>query len=651
MKQKLNYCKVETNDKKKNKQRDRISEYFKIKIKNINKKTTEINNSHIFSPTINITNKKYFIFEPLKNDYTYSRQKRYLKRIEGNKEIKNLSLKNNLNDDILEKPKIKVKVNTIYSSNNVSSSENLSKTIHFKSHKMSPGKKNNKTLIFNYSCIDNRINRIFKNKKNPLKFIKKSFDSSEVHSNHKNKNSLHKNNFNMTAEKSFKSLYNKLENTMNSSINSNKYLISNYKDNKKDRNLCELKRLHKNKIRERLSNHEMLENLSNLKINKTNNKNIYTIDENENINNNYLTNKDFKYSSSLKSLDINNLEFSKLKKVIKETNKINDISINYNKKNSVQNPLYNGIKNTYQKKLVKRNIMKGENKNNKNNNKNINNKNNKNNNNKNNINNNINNNEINNKIYKLENLKTRDDYSNEKKKKDNKYNSPIKIYKSSSFSIYKLFNNRFNGNDNKLNFKNSLNSNLYENMDKKNYHKYSNSYLTNNNNKEETKSQTEHILDNYFSSTSNTFYYNKSNNSLVSQKKMTTNNSELKLKNIITSIDYRNTITDKKSDLSNKMKLNKINKNIVLYEIDKSGKINYKIREMKNSVEKIVRETSLSMKKNRKSIEISPKRDDELGLSSIYVKKNQGTVLRKNKIHKKCELYWTNSNFFSTKII
>ena len=77
MKQKLNYCKVETNDKKKNKQRDRISEYFKIKIKNINKKTTEINNSHIFSPTININNKKYFIFEPLKNDYTYSRQKRY----------------------------------------------------------------------------------------------------------------------------------------------------------------------------------------------------------------------------------------------------------------------------------------------------------------------------------------------------------------------------------------------------------------------------------------------------------------------------------------------------------------------------------------------------------------------------------------------
>ena len=79
-------------------------------------------------------------------------------------------------------------------------------------------------------------------------------------------------------------------------------------------------------------------------------------------------------------------------------------------------------------------------------------------------------------------------------------------------------------------------------------------------------------------------------------------------------------------------------KNGLLYEYDKEGKINCKIREMKNSVEKIIRENSNSKFKKSNIIEDSPKKQKK-GIISLYVKKNQGTILRKNKNKNKIEFY------------
>ena len=86
-----------------------------------------------------------------------------------------------------------------------------------------------------------------------------------------------------------------------------------------------------------------------------------------------------------------------------------------------------------------------------------------------------------------------------------------------------------------------------------------------------------------------------------------------KLKNVITSIEYNHRNSNNISD-----------KNIILSEVDQNGKINnIKIRQMKNTIEKILKETSLDKKKI-----ISPQKWND---SITYVKKNQGTHLKKIK--------------------
>ena len=86
-----------------------------------------------------------------------------------------------------------------------------------------------------------------------------------------------------------------------------------------------------------------------------------------------------------------------------------------------------------------------------------------------------------------------------------------------------------------------------------------------------------------------------------------------KLKNVITSIEYNHRNSNNISD-----------KNIILSEVDQNGKINnIKIRQMKNSIEKVLKETSLDKKKI-----ISPQKWND---SITYVKKNQGTHLKKMK--------------------
>ena len=83
------------------------------------------------------------------------------------------------------------------------------------------------------------------------------------------------------------------------------------------------------------------------------------------------------------------------------------------------------------------------------------------------------------------------------------------------------------------------------------------------------------------------------------------------MKNVITSIEY-----------SQRNSNNIPDKNIILSEVDQNGKINnIKIRQMKNSIEKVLKETSLDKKKI-----ISPQKWND---SITYVKKNQGTHLKK----------------------
>ncbi len=103
-------------------------------------------------------------------------------------------------------------------------------------------------------------------------------------------------------------------------------------------------------------------------------------------------------------------------------------------------------------------------------------------------------------------------------------------------------------------------------------------------------------------------------------------------------------VEEKKEDNNNnnETKDNNNNKKIILYEFDKNGNINYKIKQMKNSVEKIIREKS-NLKLNKTSIYnygISSNSHDK-GVNSLYVKKNQGTVLRKTK---------NKMNFYNPKV-
>ena len=103
--------------------------------------------------------------------------------------------------------------------------------------------------------------------------------------------------------------------------------------------------------------------------------------------------------------------------------------------------------------------------------------------------------------------------------------------------------------------------------------------------------------------------YNKNKKPIISCG----NSKSKKLKNVITSIEY-----------SHQNSYNNINKNIILSEVDQNGKINnIRIKQLKNSIEKILKETS----KEKKKI-ISPRKWND---SITYVKKNQGTHLKKLK--------------------
>ena len=102
----------------------------------------------------------------------------------------------------------------------------------------------------------------------------------------------------------------------------------------------------------------------------------------------------------------------------------------------------------------------------------------------------------------------------------------------------------------------------------------------------------------------------------INKKKLMLNNSgNKKLKNVVTSIEFRNSRNNIGRDFDDK--------NIILSEVDNEGRLNIKVKEMKTSIEKVIRENS-----NQKNYYMkTPQKTSDIK----YVKKNQGTHISKNK--------------------
>ena len=97
-----------------------------------------------------------------------------------------------------------------------------------------------------------------------------------------------------------------------------------------------------------------------------------------------------------------------------------------------------------------------------------------------------------------------------------------------------------------------------------------------------------------------------------------------KLKNVITSIQFRN--------IKDQIRNNELNdKDIILSEFDNNGKVNIKIKKLNKSIEKVLRENSTKKVNNVNKIYQSktPKFRNEV---LTYIKKNKGTQISKNQI-------------------
>ena len=629
MKKKLNHFKAKINDNKIKIIHRNNHDDNKLKIKRTNKISSQsINNNNILNPSTNIKKNNNYNVISLKGDLAFSRQNRYYNKINYGDNINYSSFKNNLKEgnNMIEKPKIKIKINNKKSSKiNAISSYVHKRAINSNLNKINQIDKNDKALIFNNSCLDNIAKAYKKNRRNinTLSLIQNSFDSTKK--NVKNKNMSFIDNCNESYDKKMKILTNTIDNLINvrnniknqyyskenaKILNTNENFMNTKAINKyNEKNyLYESKKYKNNNLKKNNNKYEIF-NLLNLKLNNIDNS-ISSLEEYNHMAPVSLTQKNVNHSNSMKEFDNEKSIFHKsIRRNLKNNN-------NYSSLYSSPNYLF---QTTYQRKLVKNNSIK------------------------------MSDNETINRPSKLENLITREDcknnnffnYTNNINSSfhNYKYNSFKTLSKSNSFKMSRIPDNRLVKIENMNN--NKINSNFYS-IDNKYCHRYSNCYLSTNYNKEkdETKYTSEQVSDNNYSTTTS-FYYNKNNNNLLNNhKKIPLNNSELHLKNIITSIDYRNS-NPNMNNSNNRFKNNNINKNIVLYELDKYGKLNYKVREMTNNMEKIIREASNSRNK-KKLIKISPNIEQEQ-FTSIYVKKNQGTVLRKNKDNKNNKYYEVSS--------
>ena len=110
----------------------------------------------------------------------------------------------------------------------------------------------------------------------------------------------------------------------------------------------------------------------------------------------------------------------------------------------------------------------------------------------------------------------------------------------------------------------------------------------------------------------------------INKKKLLLNNSgNKKLRNVVTSIEFKNSRNNFGRDLDDK--------NVILSEVDNDGRLNIKVKEMKTSIEKVIRENS-----NQKNCYYmkTPQKPSDIK----YVKKNQGTHISKNNTYNTIKL-------------
>ena len=643
-------------------------------------------NMKLFIPAklSNIQKLREYVKPPKKDISNKSNEEKTFDTMQNNNnydDLINYNTINELNEDILfERPKVKIKIYSTKHNNknrNTISSEKNNNPIKYKIHRIKPKNlKCSEKTIFSPSQSNTIINLNNINY-NLLNSIQNSFDSSETNVSRKKKDYSSINYYyNLMQEKNLNTLNNKIEHLISNSFintetsnnnifdtNNNENLNININENIYNKNIFfnnnkpnyNKKIIYKKKLERRKSKYSgtfsdltFLEKESNKgDINKYNYNNRNKI--NKNITINTLPNNkryeliSYDYQTPNKSEFSNKtVEFDKINYYNKNSyivlptftslsreNKNNKdyIKIENNNKNNL---ILNDIKaetinfietdkneKFYRKKnnTVFRNKKSFDYKSTKNSSSNILNKkikynyNKRNNNNKGNDKNNIN-------YYIKNNLNININENNKNISNNNINNNKIvnKIIKN------KNNNNNILGNFNYIKDSNIIYSSNTHNVSKKSIPICFNNdiFNENNNNKQNY---------NYNYDFSNDIIYKplkrlEDKNELLNKKKTIKNNpKQKKLKNVITSIQYRNN----KSSIRNNNELK--DKNIILSEYDKNGKINIKVKKLNKSIEKILRENSTQKARTIYYLKSPIFQGDVL----TYVKKNQGTHISKNK--------------------
>ena len=579
-----------------------------------NRDMLEFKKIYILSPTINIANKQCYIFEPLKTNISNDSIQVKLHN-KSNDKSDRYKISDGA-DKLSQRSRIKVRLKSI----NLTKRKNLSSDKRNNNKKITEKKEvtpidpqRDRIIALNNNS-NTSINEINQNNNNSIKNVNSSsniFNSIQQNFQATKNNLLYNDineaclKYNKSNDKSFKLLPNQFKEIK--SIGNNRR-ITRYYYNKNNRCFYQINNYNKNTY-----TNQFLDDITFSKINTL--KNIEIANNNKDIDkigiiNNLTERNKLINSNSMKSLDE---DLNDISKILKKNIKNYDL-------NSMASPRGNKFQNTYRKKLIRRK-NRGIDK------------------------------TINNRNDVILD-KSETSYRNNNNESNNTSNHKIKmknmiIYRNivNNCSLNNIMNsNDFNATEifNKSNEKEAmkkkilLKKKLSFSISNNNLYSNNNYYNTNKEEKDDTKDLTDiKITSDKNYSTTNSFYNNNNNNNNNLNKNVIVSNQlKHKLKNLITSIDYMKENNENNDD--KKLKINNNLKNIILYEVDDEGRVNYRVKKMENSVEKVVRDNS-EIKRNSKINDIIPKVNNNI--ISLYVKKNQGTVLRKFKGNNKIEFY------------
>ena len=630
---------------------------------------------HLLSPPKFSNNQKICAYiKPLKKELSknISREKELYKI--ANPKLYEDNINYNTLDDInenkylLQRPKVNIRINSSKHNKNTISSEKNNNPIKYKIHRLKP-----QNLKFQENSIispSKSISSVNCNKINYkiLNSIQNSFDSSETNASRKNRDYSSLNYYyNIIQEKSLNILNNNIENIINGNFYANDLNTTTKK----------YSYLNKNNNKKKIKQHENKSN-KNIKCNKIKlyNKIIYkkkiqgiknnfsgtfsdlTLLEkdkftDENYNSKYVSdnNKKLNFLTNNKTYDLITYNYETPSKTgfisnnIKEYEEMNSIK----KNSSIFLPT---LSYPEPKITLKKDYIRIEN-----------------------YNNNLmlNDNNKSDTINFIDGIEQYFNIDYIKKEKNKNYNTNCnslltskKLYnfntpKNSTITI--SINN--NKSKNKINNRNYIIKNNYNNKLKKALNSNNNNNINNKQNKNipkninknvkmnhslgysnsitdyntiNTINSSESKIENYFNNDINnkkkqnlTIYedYIKPNNFNLNRKKFFNYKNDIltpvdivkpkKLKNIITSIQYRNINDNNLTDA-----------NIILSEYDYDGKLNIKVKKMNKSIEKVIRDNSIQNDKNLFYLK-SPKTPN--GNLTTNIKKNQGTHIPKIKKH------------------